>query len=246
MSEKVERFEPVEDALFALLMEQFMKQQGEALLEENERRKHEPEDAALTASKERCQKAIRRYFKKEAAPKKRKRLKTIGRIIIVAILTMALVSATVFAVSEPARVSVLNLMIDLTDSELTFSSSGSTASGDPQPMPEEDFVLGWMPEGFTETSQHIDDTEIMYGFTNAEGAFINVSELDARYSTLSVSRDNAEVQTMEIGDYLAYLVAYDDICEITWVDEERALIVHVLSEGVDPEITIKIAENISF
>jgi hypothetical protein len=246
MSEKVERFEPVEDALFALLMEDFMKQQGEALLEENERLKREPEDGALTASKERCQKAIHRYFKQQAVPRKRKRLRTIGRVLAAAILAMVLMTVTAFAVSEPFRDTILNMIIRVTDSELIASSTEYSSQAEGKPLSEEDFALGWMPEGFEETIYMGDESEILCEYTNEDGAHIYVNIMDGNSSSLSLLHYD-EVQNIEIGGHSAYLAEYENSCEILWVDNDRVLIVNVYSDGgVDTETTLKVAENLSY
>jgi hypothetical protein len=246
MTEQEMRFDPVEDALFALMMKDFMKKQGEALLELNETLKAQPDDEELAASKKRCLETLEQHFKERKAARRKKRFKTVRRVLLATIVTLVLLTATAFAASETFRVTVLNLMIDITDSDITYHFVEGSSAGDFQMMPEEDFVLGWMPEDFEETNRRIDEAEIYYEFTNEDGAYIGVSELDGRCSTLVVSRDNAEVQTIEIGGHSATLVEYDDICEITWADEERILILDVCSEGVPSEITLKIAENISY
>jgi hypothetical protein len=246
MSEKVERLEPVEDALFALLMEDFMKKQGEELLEENEKLKREPEDPALTASKERFQKVIYRYFKQQAAPRRRKRLKTIGRVLAAAILAMVLLSVTAFAVSEPFRDTILNMIIQVTDSGLMASSTEYSSQAQRKPLSEEDFVLGWMPEGFEETIYMGDESEILCEYTNEDGAHIYVNIMDGNSSSISLLHYD-DVQNIEIGDHSAYLAEYTDSCEIIWVDNERVLIVNVYSDGgVDTETTLKVAENLSY
>jgi hypothetical protein len=236
----------VEDALFSLMMEEFMEQQGRELLELNEKLKSEPDDELLTVSKKRCEKVIYRYFKRQKVLRRRKYLKTIGRVLAAATLAMVLVTATAFAASESFRVYVLNLMIDMTDSEITFQFGEYSDSTKDQTLPEENFVLGWMPEDFEETNRRIDEAEIFYEFTNKEGARIFVREMDGRYSTLTVSCDDAEVQTIEIGDHAAYLVEYDNICEITWADNDGILLINVCTEGVTPDVTLKIAENLSY
>jgi hypothetical protein len=245
MSEKEARFEPVEDALFALMMEEFMEQQGKELLELNEKLKGEPEDGSLTASKERCQRAIDRYFKKQEAPRRRKSLKTIGRVLIAAVLAMVLMTATAFAVSEPFRVYLRNIMIEITDAELTVSNNGDTNLTEEQALTEENYVPQWMPEGFEETICLVDDTEILYEFTNTNEDSARIY-VDVTAASMTLACDEVGVQTVAIGDHTAYMVAGGDRCEIIWVDEERNLTVNVFSEGgVDPEITLKVAENLS-
>jgi hypothetical protein len=246
MTEQEMRFDPVEDALFALMMKDFMKKQGEALLELNETLKAQPDDEELAASKKRCLETLEQHFKERKVARRKKRFKTVRRVLLATIVTLVLLTATAFAASETFRVTVLNLMLDITDSDMTYHFDGRISSSDIQPLSTEDFVLGWLPEGFEQTDYIYYGNIIDYEFANEEGARISVTETDGRYSTLMVSRDNAEVQTIEIGGHSATLVEYDDICEITWADEERILILDVCSEGVPSEITLKIAENISY
>jgi hypothetical protein len=246
MTEQEMRFDPVEDALFALMMKDFMKKQGEALLELNETLKAQPDDEELAASKKRCLETLEQHFKERKAARRKKRFKTVRRVLLATIVTLVLLTATAFAASETFRVTVLNLMLDITDSDMTYHFDGRISSSDIQPLSTEDFVLGWLPEGFEQTDYIYYGNIIDYEFANEEGARISVTETDGRCSTLVVSRDNAEVQTIEIGGHSATLVEYDDICEITWADEERILILDVCSEGVPSEITLKIAENISY
>jgi hypothetical protein len=246
MSGKENRFEPVEDALFALMMDEFMKKQGEELLELNEALKAQPDDEELAASKERCQKTLEQHFKERKAARRKKHLKTVGRVLIAAILSMVLVTATAFAASESFRVYVLNLMIDVTDSDITFHFGRDSDTDENQILSAEDLVLGWLPEGFEETNCIANETKIYYEFTNEEEAYIGVTELDGRSSTLMVSRDNTEVQNIEIGGHSATLVEYDDTCEITWADEEKILFIDVCTEGVSLEVALKIAENLIY
>ena len=153
-----------EDARFALLMDNLAWQEGERLLEENERLKHDPSADVPAEVTERCLKVINREFAKRNARKAgRISWNVFKRIVIAACVSMLLFSVA-FAASETVRVNTLNLLIDVCDRYTDYRFGGDTDEADITGF--SGYEVEWLPEGMTLTEQNTNSGSVrtVYAF----------------------------------------------------------------------------------
>lgn len=148
MTRQERLLEDYEDALFSLLMERVILQEGERLEARNRELLSDPAAAVPESLDRRCRKVIRRRFQAE---KRRTALRNTGRLLRTAAAAAALLSmlfTTAFAVSEDFRTAALELVRTVTGqyTQLDIRRSGEGRTGDAYFRRVE---VGWVPEGFT-------------------------------------------------------------------------------------------------
>ena len=126
MTRREQLQENVEDAVFALLMEDVAEQEGKRLIEENEQLKHDPSAKVPDDLDKRCRKIIKRSYAKD-------RRRTVGRTIhnilgnvALAAMVCIMLFVSVFAAVPEIRVMTLNLLIEISDVSTVFDLSGCT------------------------------------------------------------------------------------------------------------------------
>jgi len=142
--------ENYEDALFSLLMESVVLQEGERLEELNRKLLSDPAAAVPESLDRRCRKAIRRQAMMR---KRRTAFRGTGKVLraaAVAAAVMATLFTTAFAVSEDFRTAALELARTVTGSYTQLDirragESGGETAGEYFKRVE----VGWIPEGFS-------------------------------------------------------------------------------------------------
>ena len=110
--------EQYEDALFALLMEEFAAEEGKSALEENERLKRDPAFDVPPDVRQRCLKTIAKTCTKQSLRRTGKSFcKVFTKVAVVATLCMLLFT-TAIAVSPTLRANTFNLIISTFEEEL--------------------------------------------------------------------------------------------------------------------------------
>lgn len=215
-----------EDALFALLMDDLMWQEGERLLEENERLKNDPDAAVPEEVMKRCSKIIKQEFTKKTISKVgRTSWNAFKQIAIAACISVLLFTAA-FATSETVRVNTLNLLIDVCDryTEYRFGSSSATtdASG------FSGFEVEWLPEGMTLMDQNICSDYPYYvrkTYEGPNGEYLNIT-LDTLGETgvLDANTEDAVVEDITVNGWNASLITTDHFQIVILFPETRQIL----------------------
>lgn len=196
-----------EDALFALLMDDLAWQEGERLLEENERLKNDPDADVPEEVMMRCRKVINREFTKKSAFKVCRTSWNIFKRVSVVVCVAVLLFTVAFAASDKVRISTLNLIVETFDRYTDYSFV-------PPPEASDDvsfsgFEVGWLPEGFTLTDEN---THSSWADARYEGPLgeiaINLYSLSGS-GTVGVDTENALIEDITINDQTATLITKD-------------------------------------
>lgn len=240
--------ERYEDALFALLMEDFAVAEGEKALEECERLHSDEEAAVSDKAMRRGLQTIRRRFARQSAGKAvRKTAKFISGVAVVVLVGMMTFTAAL-AVSETFRINTLNYMVEWFDDHAVFDVNTTMST-----LPE-DVTAGWLPEGYQFTDRKIHATVVEFFFQTTTGEKFRVSVHDGDLK-MAVDTEDAEVGTIMIDEYEAVTIVKQGLdgygnpytrSRVIWFDRARWCYIDVLSNDENIETLIQVAKQLSF
>ena len=258
MTRKEELRDNYEDALFALLMESVIEEEGKRLIEENERLKNDPAFEVPDEVKQRCTKTIRKAFA-------RKNRRSSGKVayrafsnVAAVILLCGLLFTVAYAAVPEVRVSTLNLLIEVSDvsTKLTISGGGksSEAINEIPPNSTSITLLGYrfpMPgDGFLyNTSRSKSGRKFAWAFfEHSNGASI---EYSVRHSdmgeSIDIDTENADrVLEIEINGAPGLLVDKENYTTLIWVDVNRFVFCSVTYTGLDSQYVMELASSVIF
>ena len=259
MTRKEKLRDNYEDALFALLMDSVMEEEGKKLLQENERLKADPEFEVSEETSRRCVKAIRKAFaKKNGKAAGTVIYRAFSKVAVVAVLCGLLFTAAYAAIPD-VRVKTLNLLIETSDvaTRLTIAGEGGTSAADaPQPGAAEGGVmlLGYRfpdaPEGFVydpERSGSGNMTAWAF-FQNENGATIKYLVHDVpKGAPLDVDTEGADlVLDIMVQDHAGMLVKKGNRTDIAWADVDHCTFCSIIFINCDPQPIMDLAADVTF
>ena len=229
-----------EDALFALLMDEIATAEGEKAEAENERLKNDPSAVIPEDLDKRCMRTIRREFAK-------RRVRSAGRFTAKAMKRVALAAGiaailftTAFATSEAVRVHVLNLAIEVFETNTEFRFSNSSEQAAPQ------LRVGWVPDGYTLTDQGSDKVEVWFDYQDIENSFLSITCWRTNGLVSKVDTEDAEVEYIQIQDSQAMLVTKSNSVQLVWPANDNSIFISVAADEIAPEDIIHIANELQY
>lgn len=170
--------EQYEDALFALLMEEFAAEEGKSALEENERLKCDPAFDVPPDVRQRCLKTIAKTCTKQSLRRTGKSFcKVFTKVAVVATLCMLLFT-TAIAVSPTLRATTFNLIISAFEDRTELRLESSTNDSSPDSV-----TAGWLPDGYQLTNEEKNTFQIqnIYEDRNGNSVFISIFRNNSDY-----------------------------------------------------------------
>ena len=245
-----------EDALFALLMDEFAEREGERLLEENERLKLDPDIVISDELDKRCIKTIDRTFAKGKRRKvKYAAYRMISRVAV-AVLAVVVLFGTAYAAFPEVRIRTLNLIIELSDQAASLTMGGANSSvqnddGASAVLNEDGTLRGYrlpeIPEGFELDYESDTSVSALIRYANAYGESIGFSVIAAKGTVFNVDTENAEkVENISIHGYSGLLVKKGEGIDITWADTDQNNFIMVSCDGLDEETVWGYAEIMKY
>lgn len=246
MTRREQLQERYEDALFALLMDDFAVAEGEAAIKENERLQKDPSYEVPPEVRKRCLKTISRCCQKRT-------LHSTGRVlrrgfIKVAVITTIciLLFTTALAVSPTFRTNTLNFMIEVFDDRtaLSFSVPALTQA---ESTGSDLIVANWLPNGYTLTEQSDSAFRSSVCYHAELGNEIIVNVFKGENGVLNIDTEDAYAESVEIQGHAGILTSKDGLIQLVWGNEEGAYKVEILMEGMsdtDIQNILRIAENL--
>lgn len=251
MTRREQLLEAYEDAYFALLMDAVAQAEGEKWEQINKELQEDPAAAVPDAADRRCLRTIDRYF---ARQRQKSTLKATGKVLNRVAVIMAIVGmlfTTALAISEDMRVTVANLLITVNERYTELRIEPGVSREDINQTSNHavngyfnDIHIGWLPEGF---SYFGGESNVIAGFKNDEGLWFSI-ETCAGSNTVQIDTENADsTKELEVNGFYALQVQKNGNTQIALTNEKKNLFVIVFSsQGIDPTITYKILQNISF
>ena len=270
MTNRDKLIEEYEDALFALLMDEVAKKEGEEALRLNERLHADPDAAVPEAVQRRCEKTIRNAFAKQRVRKaSRSTIKIVQRVCVAAVLAMLLFT-TAFAISEDFRVATLNAVIQVFDdrTQITFGTSASDSQAGVNQTSQEDLeyhyniALEWLPEGYELESGEIfeDGGRDRVSFISSVDGLIEIIFIPYIDSTVySLNTEDCTQKEVTVQGHSATLyITNDDMLRrryvdmpqiwsdmtVFWIDEKNQVIANISATNLTEEEILKFAEGV--
>lgn len=232
--------EQYEDALFALLMEEFAAEEGKSALEENERLKRDPAFDVPPDVRQRCLKTIAKTCTKQSLRRTGKSFcKVFTKVAVVATVCMLLFT-TAIAVSPTLRATTFNLIISAFEDRTELWLEDSTNDSGPDHV-----SAGWLPNGYQLMEEEKNTFQIrnIYGDQNSNSVFVNV--LRRSSNVVGVDTEKADVETADINGHFAMIIQKDNISQVVWANETLGYQVVIESESLPSDSLMKIAENLT-
>ncbi len=252
--------EQYEDALFALLMDDYVEEEGKRLQEENERLKNDPSAAVPEEARQRCLKTIRREFAQmDRRAAGRAALHVLKRVFVITAICMLLFT-TAFALNPEFRAGTLNLLLEVTErytllriGEKSGPSGDTAAAGGARFL--FDYRLPEVPEGFTVDRGENGHYEAWIRYINDDGATIIFDVYKTNGGAYTIDTENAQVENIMIHGYDGMIVEKcyqfeDDVAidsvVVVWADTQQSAFVSVRCTEVERETALELARGVEF
>lgn len=241
--------EQYEDTMLALMMEQYLWEQGEQAWNENERLRKTKEVAVPPQTDKKIRRLILHPFRHK---KKTRVMRNLG---IAACFTVC-VTATAFAAFPELKINAMNLLLTITDEHADFQVSEDKGQAYQNAEPEDtiyDFTVNWIPDGFSlKSTESIPNCLLEYEYTSQDGKSVTISKMDVEGGTLSVDTEDANTKYVNINGNNALFI--DKMVEdgygkkynqksLTWWNGDTT-IMSIVSEGLEESEIIHIAKEI--
>lgn len=244
MTSREERIENYNDALFALLMDELAQSEGARLIEENEALNRNDDAAVPPELHQRCMRAIRVGLLRQKAISS---LLLTGRLMLrlaaAVFVTVALFTAA-FAASSSFRAGTLNLLMDIDEDLVQWSSGPETEYAVKTPTA----VLSWLPDDYacTEETHGAFDTTLTY--QNSAGDTLCVSLLVGIESRKTqADKENAtHWESFSLHGLSAVAIQKGGQVSVSWYDPEAAVMVDIRADALSIEQLKQVAEKIIF
>ena len=219
----------LEEAYLRLMMQKYMEQYGEELLEEEKNLPDsvpkQPTEAQIQQLKDKLAQAAQK-----SAPPKRRRIAK--RLIPVAAVLIALFLATL------ARSKFFNFF--------NVGTSVATEYGG-QNLSSHKYLFNYLPNGFSEHlyDEKDDFTRVYFVNINNENEYIlaNISENDRRLIADTEKFESSS--SININGQSGEFIEKDGILSLIWTDSSTS-ITYLLQSTISKDELLKVAENISY
>lgn len=234
----------VEDALFAMWMDDFARQRGEELMEENERLKKDPAAAVPPRLRRRNLDLIARELRRNA---RSFTLRSAGRAALrlaaAAIVLLALFGCAYAAFPE-FRTGTLNLLMELDSRAASFRLADESSAQTPSLLPS--VRVDWLPEGYKGGNPVDDRLQTTIDCTNEVGDLIRVRVFTENKTSYSLDiEEAASWEELTIQGHPALLIQKDSLYRIGWADDAINVYAYVESDAIDRDTLIQVAESVS-
>ncbi|MBS6883852.1 MAG: DUF4367 domain-containing protein [Clostridiaceae bacterium] len=223
----------LEEAYLRLMMQKYMEQYGEELLEEEKNLPDsvpkQPTEAQIQQLKDKLAQAAQK-----SAPPKRRRIAK--RLIPVAAVLIALFLATL--ANAGARSKFFNFF--------NVGTSVATEYGG-QNLSSHKYLFNYLPNGFSEHlyDEKDDFTRVYFVNINNENEYIlaNISENDRRLIADTEKFESSS--SININGQSGEFIEKDGILSLIWTDSSTS-ITYLLQSTISKDELLKVAENISY
>lgn len=232
--------EQYEDALFALLMEEFAAEEGKSALEENERLKRDPTFDVPPDVRQRCLKTISKTCTKQSLRRTGKSLCKVFTKVAVAATLCILLFTTAIAISPTLRANTFNLIISAFEDRTELRLESSTNDSSPHSV-----TAGWLPDGYQLINEEKNAFQIQNIYEDRNGNSVFISIFRNSSSVVGVDTEQADVKTVNINGQLTIIIQKANFSQIVWANEALGYQVTIESENLPTDSLLQIAENLS-
>lgn len=247
MKASKEALERYEDAVFALIMDGIMLEEGEALSAENERLKADPDFVIPEAADRRCLKTIRRAFRRQRRSHTFRTSWRVFQKVSVAAFVGALLFTGVYAASPELRSATLNLLIEVSNvsTSMRFVEEDMPIGEGEDLLPYE---FGELPDGFTLQETGQERVKHWKYYTDGNGGKIELNVFDAsdgmqhRFDTEEADK----VEPLSVNGAAGRLVEKDGRISADVADEKHQIFVRISFSGLSWEDALNVVSNLVY
>lgn len=232
--------EQYEDALFALLMEDYMEDEGKKALEENERLKCDDSFIVPEKTRKRCLKTISKFYIRQNIRRSGKVFYKAFTKIAVIVTISGMLFSSALAVSPSLRSRTFNIIMSVYDDKTVFRPQDSVLSE----SHDYNMIAGWLPDGYSLDDESENSFLILKSYKNADGEEITVNLFQNDTSILNIDTEDANIQVESICGTPALLVEKNGYSQIVWVNEVQGYKVVIESFSEDLSTLTDVAENL--
>lgn len=232
--------EQYEDALFALLMEDYMEDEGKKALEENERLKCDDSFIVSEKTRKRCLKTISKFYIRQNIHRSGKVFYKAFTKIAVIVTISGMLFSSALAVSPSLRSRTFNIIMSVYDDKTVFRPQDSVLSE----SHDYNMIAGWLPDGYSLDDESENSFLILKSYKNADGEEITVNLFQNDTSILNIDTEDANIQVESICGTPALLVEKNGYSQIVWVNEVQGYKVVIESFSEDLSTLTDVAENL--
>lgn len=248
MTRREQLLEACEDAYFALLMEEVAQSEGADWERRRQALENDGDAAVPEGADRRCVQAIDRHF---AVQRWRRRLRTVRKAIncmAVVLGAGSLLLTSALAFSEDARITASNLLITVSERYTQFQMRPPESQGTEETRLPDDYFqdihIGWLPAGFSRTGG---EPDLFAEFENADGLYLAVACSADSHILQIDTKDVGKTEDFVINGCNVLAIYKNGAAHFVLTNLEKQRFVEVLvSEGIAPEIGVRILENITF
>ena len=230
---KEELIEQYDDAVIALLMDEYAEQEGNRLLREYEEALANGEVPEVPAELDaRCRKTIQQAYSRQRRKASVIRFcKSLARVAVIALVVLGLCTTLVLSV-EALRIPVLNFIFGQTDQYTSFGNTNETqpnsqnesTSSEPQRNTSNSPLNEFLSDDFyIVTSYSYDDGAFLYYYKNNLGATVTLSA-EISDGLLNSDTEGATRTSISIGGYEGFYIEKEAVLIVLWFDSETNML----------------------
>lgn len=235
--------ENYEDALFALLMDEYAQAEGKRLYTQNEDLKNRSDFNLPDGMKARGFQAIRKAFRKKRVRSITKATgKVISRVAVI-VLVLNIAFGVSFFTVEAFRVEVLNMALNYQETHTTVQFVGETIQASTDGYTAKDLELV-LPEGYVlDSYEQMPDGEYAL-FIGPNGARI-MWDIYPLNTTVSLDTEDADYsEKIKVGSNEGILVEKSGITTALWCDTARETI-YCITADMDRDNLLEILTELT-
>ena len=244
--------EELEDAWFELLMEKISKQDGAELIALNEQLKQDPTYEVPEEVTQRCLETIRKSITQE---KRRKSMKTIGKICVkvacVAAIASTLLITAYASLPYSRKIAIMNFLEETKEESTRLVMEDVNKIGEKDSETSENapkVLMGYqipeLPKDFSIVDEWGGTNAASIIYSNGEGTSIRFSFTQNVSTAVEVDTEDANKNPVQIKGTDGWLYVKESFAKIVWNDLNTNTMITVSGEGLEESYVKELAGKI--
>ena len=231
-----------EEALFAMIIDEIMDLEGEALIAERERLAFSDEHKLPDDLNDRCIAIINDAFEAKKTATKKHRTRTLMRTLLVAAVVMCIMFTSVYASVPAVRQATDEMMMAFSNVCVRLIFGDAVIHVD-----DGHYVFAGIPEKFGVIEEGEGDGTKWCLYSNEESTLMIEVNYDYDYKEECVDLEDADgVIEIEFDEYEGVSVIKNDRVHLSLYDTERNNTIQITSHRMDYDFVIDLIKGIKF
>ena len=232
-----------EEALFAIIMDDIIELDGEALLAERERLMQSDEAKVPDDVNERCIAFIKDLFDKREKECKSVRKRKIWRTIMIAAVIFCLCFSTAYASIPVVKNVTDSLLISINN------VSAKLFYGNSIPDVHSKYAFWRIPDGFSLVEEGLEDNVEWCLYSDSKSTIMISVNYDYKSENTMFSvdvEDAEEVDSIHKRNYEGLIVKKGDRVHLAVSDNERNNFIQIIANGIEESVVMSIFDSIKY